>query len=89
MVMVYLKSILAGVLVVVATGVGVVGLFAVLAKILGGDVRPGANLTWQTGVTAALIFVLGFLWQFRRMGKTPQESKADKKTSGSASTRRG
>ena len=87
--MIYLKSILAGVLAVVAAAVAVVGMFALLASMLGGDVRSGLDLNWKVGLTAILIFALGFAWQFRRATKLARESDADKNAPGSSSTKRG
>ncbi len=92
--MIYLKSILTGVLAVLAAAVAVVGMFALLASMLGGDVRSGINLNWKAGLTATLIFALGFAWQFRRATKSARgrggdKKDTDKKATSSASTRRG
>ena len=75
--MLYGKCIVAGALAVLTAGAGVIGMFALLASAMGGEVRTGASLSWQTGTTAAMIFALGFVWQFRRTTRPPRNSKAN------------
>jgi hypothetical protein len=87
--MIYLKSIVVGVLAVLGAAVAVVGIFTLLAHMLGGDVRAGVNLNWKVGLTAVLIFALGFAWQFRQATRLTRGPDADKKATSSASTRRG
>ena len=87
--MIYVKSIVAGVLAVVVAAAAVIGIFALLVGMIGGDWRSGISLNWKVGLTAVLIFGLGFAWQFRRASKPEPAPPADKKTTNSASTRRG
>jgi hypothetical protein len=87
--MIYAKSVLAGFLAVLLAAAGVVGMFALIVTMMGGDWRSGMKLSWKVGITAALIFGLGFAWQFRRASKPAGVPAPDKKTTSSASARRG
>ena len=69
--MIYLKSVLAGVL-----AVAIVPLFlsiaAYVAMLVGPDLMFGLHVHYKTVgflVTVAVIFSLGFLWEYRRLSK--------------------